>query len=199
MAKPKKEEPAPAGRKGLELSDIQQFLSRFKVSGVNWNDFPPPPESKGAQLALAGAGGLTVLAGVGGILFGLLGLNGVFLSAGMALAGLGAAGTLYVLPDLGLYRRPLPNHPSSQPDDPRSLGETLMVTSAVVGFLNAGIGLILCAALYVLVHWSVALGGAVLLNVAGAYLGYLGDGENRRPILPEAPAPEPAGEDAAAT
>lgn len=185
MATPKKKDPAPQGRKGLELSDIQQFLSRFQVSGVNWNDFPPPPEGKAERFALAGVGGITALAGIGGVLFGLIGLNGVFVSVGMALAGLGAAGALYVMPDSALARRPLPAHPSSRDGELRSAWETALTATAVVGFLNAGLGILLAAALYVLVHWAVSLAGALALTAAGAYIGYLGDGENRHPIQPE--------------
>jgi hypothetical protein len=202
MAAKKKKEEASKGRKGLEFEDIMAFLSRFQVSGVNWNDFPPPPEGKAERFALAGMGGLTALSGVGLVLYGLIGLNGVFLSAGMALGGLGGAATLYVLPDLAVFRKPMLAHPSTTEGDVRSLGETLLTMTAVVGFVNAGVGLILSAAVYVMIHWSVSLGVALLLNLGAAYVGYRGDGENRRPVLPEAPAAapeEPAGEDAAAT
>lgn len=191
MAKPTKKDAPPAGRKGLELEDILAFLSRIQISGVNWNDFPPPPAGKAERAILAGVGGLTALSGAGLVLYGLVGLNGVFLAAGQALLGLGAAGALYVLPDLALFRRALPGHPSSQDGDVRGLGETLMTMFAVLGFLHAGIGMILCAALYVLIHWSVSLGAALLLGAAGAYVGYRGDGVNRRPVLPETAAPDP--------
>lgn len=185
-AKPAEEAPPSAA------DQIRQQLGRIKISTADLSGLRPPPEDPKIRMALSAGGVVVALAGAVMTLVAIPTLIGAFLCFGIGLTAYGVVTFLYGQWDGALTRRAMPRHPASGREGQRSVWETAMTVAVVLAIVNVPVLLLVTGLLAMFVHWTVALLVAVGVNVAAGGVAYLGDGENRRPLLEGAAAPSGA-------